>query len=156
MRRTEPAFLDWLTRYALRAARDGLPAAGRQAIMDRANPRYVPRNYLVQEVIDRAEQGDPSGIPELLDVMRRPYEDQPGADRFDRRRPDWRATAPAVRCSRAAREARFASQIRLAGRQVLDFGVEPVRCRSIGHDSGHAKRGRPPGTRSPLTLVRFV
>jgi len=94
--------LEWLADWHRMATQRTGDAAARRAAMHRVNPKFILRNYLAQEAIDRAAAGDPSGVIELLDVMRRPYDDQPGRERFAARRPEWarsRAGCSMLSCS---------------------------------------------------------
>lgn len=85
----QPELDSWLASYAARLADDPQTPAQRRERMNRVNPRYVLRNYLAQQAIDQATQGDVSAIHELLEVMRHPYDDQPGREAYASRRPDW-------------------------------------------------------------------
>ncbi len=96
------ALAAWLRRWHARAGEVAPDAAARRRAMRAVNPRYVLRNYLAQQAIDRAEAGDPSMVGTLLDVVRRPYDEQPAYAEFARRRPEWardRAGCSMLSCS---------------------------------------------------------
>jgi uncharacterized protein YdiU (UPF0061 family) len=85
---------EWLRRYLHRLQKDGGTDAARRRRMNRANPKYILRNYMAQEAINLAEEGDFSRIHELLDLLRRPYDEQPGRENFAAKRPDWARNYP--------------------------------------------------------------
>ena len=96
-----PALAAWLSDYAQRLAGEAAPAARRER-MAALNPLYVPRNWLAQQAIDAAEQGDLAPLHRLQAVLERPYEEQAGAEAYAQKRPDWarhRAGCSMLSCS---------------------------------------------------------
>ncbi|CAA9891045.1 conserved hypothetical protein [Candidatus Methylobacter favarea] len=92
----------WLRRYLKRIQADAMPDEIRQRKMNAVNPKYVLRNYMAQLAIDKAEQGDFSVVNDLLELLRHPYEEQPGKEEFAAKRPDWarqRAGCSMLSCS---------------------------------------------------------
>jgi uncharacterized protein YdiU (UPF0061 family) len=92
----------WLRRYAARVQADGSNAAERRSRMDAINPKYVLRNYQAQLAIDAAEKGDMTVLEQLHDVLRRPYDEQPGHVALSAKRPEWardRAGCSMLSCS---------------------------------------------------------
>ncbi len=79
----------WIDQYRVRLTHDRTPDDLRRKKMNSVNPKYIFRNYLAQLAIDKAEQGDHSMVNELLDVLRRPYDEQPGKEELAKRRPEW-------------------------------------------------------------------
>ena len=84
----------WLRRYHDRVREDGTDNEARRKRMNAVNPKYVLRNYLAQLAIDKAEQGDPSMVHDLLELLRHPYDEQPDKEVYARKRPDWARQRP--------------------------------------------------------------
>ncbi len=92
------AFDAWSVEYRQRLQAEGSVDAVRKAAMDRVNPKFVLRNYLAQVAIDKAQEKDFSEVRKLLQVLQRPFDEQPENAAYAALPPDW-ATGIAVSCS---------------------------------------------------------
>ncbi|WP_170382956.1 protein adenylyltransferase SelO [Ruegeria atlantica] len=72
---TPQAFDEWAKGWKERLTREQNP----QAVMNAANPAFIPRNHRVEQMIQAAVQGDYEPFHRLNTVLARPYEDQPEA-----------------------------------------------------------------------------
>ncbi|NNG19890.1 YdiU family protein [Naumannella sp. ID2617S] len=69
----------WRNRWLARIGADRGAVARR---MDAVNPLYIPRNHLVEDAIAAAHAGDPTPFEELDTVLRSPFTERPGRERF--------------------------------------------------------------------------
>jgi uncharacterized protein YdiU (UPF0061 family) len=80
----EPAAFDeWAQRWRRRLQEEPGDAEARHAAMLGANPAFIPRNHRVEAVIRAAvDRDDFAPFEELLVVLARPFESQPGFERY--------------------------------------------------------------------------
>ncbi len=83
-------FDNWAERYLARISReDNGTDQQRQTRMHAVNPLYILRNYLAQQAIDAAENGDYEEVRRLHKVLSDPFNEQPGMAGYAQRPPDW-------------------------------------------------------------------
>ncbi|GFS38767.1 protein adenylyltransferase SelO, mitochondrial [Nephila pilipes] len=73
---------EWLNKYKLRLEQDFKAFNGdavnynneRINVMKSSNPRFILRNYIAQEAIEKAENGDFSSVRKLVELLENPYD----------------------------------------------------------------------------------
>ena len=72
------AYDEWSARWRQRISDELQDPAARQAAMHSVNPAFIPRNHLIEAVIDAAvNRDDFAPFEQLLVVLSKPYQDQP-------------------------------------------------------------------------------
>ena len=74
----EKYFNEWYERYTQRVEL----IDERLTFMKKINPKYVLKNYMLQEAIDRAEQGDYALVNGLLNIAQNPYGEHKEYERY--------------------------------------------------------------------------
>lgn len=81
-----------LQQYQERLMMNTISASERILKMDKANPKFILRNYLLFEAIADLEKGDRTKFEKLDEAIRNPYQDI--FPELNVRRPDWAASQP--------------------------------------------------------------
>ena len=93
------SFDAWAIDYAALLRRQGRNQGERQAAMLRVNPKYILRNYLAEIAIRKAtNERNYSEIDTLLNLLRKPFDEQPEFVDYANQPPDW-ANKIEVSCS---------------------------------------------------------
>jgi uncharacterized protein YdiU (UPF0061 family) len=80
----------WAVRYRARLQAESSVDAERAARMNRANPKYVLRNYLAEVAIRKArDERDFAEIESLRRLLAAPFDEQPGNEHYAALPPDW-------------------------------------------------------------------
>ena len=73
---------EWCDRYDARLRLNTSSTQTRHEQMLHTNPKYVLKNYILQEAIDKAEQGDFTLVDDLLKIAQNPYDEHPEFERY--------------------------------------------------------------------------
>jgi uncharacterized protein YdiU (UPF0061 family) len=79
----------WLESYLKRCELETDSISERCTRMRAVNPKYILRNYLAQQAIEKAQKGDFSEVDNLLLVLQSPYEEHPSLQRYANLPPQW-------------------------------------------------------------------
>jgi len=72
----------WFGDYLARLLSESSNDLDRQKAMNQINPKYVLRNHLAQLAIELAQKKDYSEVTKLLDILSRPFDEQPDYESY--------------------------------------------------------------------------
>ena len=79
----------WNERYRQRLTKEGTSKKEQKKLMDASNPKFILRNYLAQKAIEEAEKGNYSDLEILLEVLKKPFEENKTYEDYAKEPPDW-------------------------------------------------------------------
>jgi uncharacterized protein YdiU (UPF0061 family) len=80
---SDPAFNDWLLAWRKRGESESQSPQQRVALMRASNPKYIPRNHRIEQLIVAAvEREDFAPFEDLLEGLKRPFDEQPAAEHY--------------------------------------------------------------------------
>ena len=84
--------LTFLDNYKVRLALNTISREASLALMNLANPKFILRNYLLYQCIEKADQGDFELLEQLYEALQNPYEEI--FPQFSVKRPIWAGDQP--------------------------------------------------------------
>ncbi len=78
---------EWLDIYDERLKLESQSTDERLKAMKKTNPKYILKNYMLQEAIDKAENGDFSGVENLMVLAKAPFEEHKKFDHYSKDTP---------------------------------------------------------------------
>lgn len=92
-------FDSWAVKYNRRLKHEPTTDTQRATAMNKLNPKYILRNYIAEAAIRKAEdEKDYSEIDRILEMLRKPFDEQPENEQYAGLPPDW-AQSISVSCS---------------------------------------------------------
>lgn len=91
-------FDSWFEKYRIRLAEDNISDIERSRQQKKVNPKYILRNYMAEQAIQKAQQLDYSELNKLFEILKDPYAELPQYEEYTGYPPDW-AEKISVSCS---------------------------------------------------------
>ena len=88
-RTTSDAMQIWQTSYFTRLKLEHLTPDQIRTSMLMANPKYILRNHLLQNAIEKSENGDHSEVEKLMLIISKPYDELPEYEDYASDAPSW-------------------------------------------------------------------
>ena len=79
----------WNEKYRQRLTKEGTSKKEQKKLMDASNPKFILRNYLAQKAIEEAEKGNYSDLEILLEILKKPFEENKTYEDYAKEPPDW-------------------------------------------------------------------
>eukprot|EP01035_Chromulina_nebulosa_P019362 gene19362-25228_t len=93
---TKGDWIEWIQNYHKRLQNDSLSKDERVTIQNKANPKFVLRNWMSVLAYEKAEDGDYSVLHEIARVLENPYDEQSDeiSNKWFQKTPQWATDMP--------------------------------------------------------------